>query len=234
MVELNKFYKTAKADKLGDGYGVYLDGRKLSTPQKKVLILPNLASAQLIADEWNAQKDKIDTNSMPITRLVNVAIDRAPLTRDALCDEVQKYASTDLLCYRTSSPEILYQNQCELWDCEIIWINEFFKTNFIAKTDCLDLFQTQETLNKIRDKAQNYDDLRLTILAFVTAIAGSAILGFGLVEGRLIESEIFQKIRIEEDHNAKIWGYDDDDLKKANGKLSDLKAARMLGSTLIN
>jgi chaperone required for assembly of F1-ATPase len=224
----NKFYKNAKADILENGYGVFLDGRRLVTPAKKPLIVSTIASAQLIADEWNAQDKIIDTNTMPITRLVNVAIDRAPLTRDALCEEVAKYASTDLICYRTSAPEILYKKQCELWDCELEWFAQKFGISLIGKSDSFEKFQSSENLAKIQNLASEYDDLCLTILAFVTALAGSAILGFAMLNKHLSDNEVFTKIRIEEDHNAAIWGYDDEDLSKANARLSDLNAAYKL------
>ncbi len=224
----HKFYKSAKADVLGDGFGVFLDGRRLVTPAKKPLIVPTLNSAKLIAHEWEMQGENIDTNTMPITRLVNVAIDRAPLTRPELVEEIKKYASSDLCCYRTKSPQILYDAQCKNWDNHIHWIKNKFDIEFITKDDSLGLFQHVDSLNKIGKIAQKYDDIRLTILAFATALAGSAILGLRLVEKEISPDEIFKAIRIEEDHNAKIWGYDPEDLEKAKGKLADIKAAHKL------
>lgn len=234
MSNNNKFYKTAKADKLGDGFGVFLDGRRLVTPAKKPLIVANLALAQLIANEWNKQVDKIDTNIMPITRLVNVAIDRTPLTRDEIIAEIMKYASSDLLCYRTSKPQVLFETMGIMWDDVINWVNSKYAINFIVKTDSLELFQTKETLSKIGEIAAKYDDLHLTILVFLTALTGSAILGLSAIEKHLDAKEIFAKIRIEEDHNAKIWGYDDEDLAKAEGKKSDLEAAFAIINSFIS
>ena len=224
----HKFYKSVKADVLGDGFGVFLDNRRLVTPAKNPLIVPSLKAAELIALEWENQGDNIDTDTMPITRLVNVAIDRAQLTRNKLIAEIQKYASSDLCCYRTSAPQILYETQCKIWDEHINWVKSKFNIEFIAKSDSLGLFQTEETLNKTGEIAQKYDDICLTILAFVTALAGSAILGLRLVEKEITPEELFKAIRIEEDHNATIWGYDDEDLSKANAKLEDLKSAFLL------
>ncbi len=217
-----------KADVLGDGFGVFLDNRRLVTPAKNSLIVPSLKAAELIALEWENQGENIDTDTMPITRLVNVAIDRAQFTRNELVSEIQKYASSDLCCYRTSAPQILYETQCKIWDEQIDWVKNKFSITFIAKSDSLGLFQTEETLNKIGEIAQEYDDIQLTILAFVTALAGSAILGVRLVEKEITPEELFKAIRIEEDHNAAIWGYDDEDLSKANAKLEDLKSAFLL------
>lgn len=230
----NKFYKLASANVLNEGFGVFLDGRRLVTPAKKPLIVPNLKIAQLICDEWNAQDKEINTASMPITRLINVAIDRLPLTRGETIEEVKKYATSDLLCYRTSKPQALNETQSLEWDYVINWMNEKFGLNFIAKSDSLELFQDPKTIEQIGIIANKYDDIRLTILIFIIALAGSAILGFAAIENYLSKEEIFHKIRIEEDFNAKIWGYDDEDLAKAEGKKSDLNAAYKIIETFIS
>lgn len=228
MSELHRFYKTVEVAPLGAGFGVFLDGRKLKTPAKNDLVLPNAAAAEIIAAEWRAQGDIIDTNSMPITRLVNVAIDRTPLTRAAIVEEIRKYASSDLLCYRTSSPAALYQNQCELWDIEIEWFKSRFDIVFIIKNDSFELFQTETTLNSIAKIAENLEDLSLTIFVFLTTLTGSVILALAMLECHLDAKSVFKKIRIEEDYNASIWGYDDEDLAKANGKLAEILACEKL------
>lgn len=232
MSDLRRFYKNAEAVAIDGGFTVLLDGRKLKTPAKAQFLLPTLKAAQTVASEWAAQGELIDTNSMPITRLVNVAIDRTPLTRSAIIDEIRKYASSDLLCYRTSSPEILHKNQCELWDSEIEWFKSRFDISFIAKNDSLELFQTENTLAAISKIAENLDDLNLTIFVFLTTLAGSVILALAMMEGRLCTDEVFKRIRIEEDYNASIWGYDDEDLEKANAKKSNLLACEKLISAV--
>ena len=84
-----RFYKTVSVVPERDGFVVKLDQYSLKTPakkssDKKTLLLPNECLAELVASEWDAQGDKIDPISMPITRLLNVAIARTPETRDEL------------------------------------------------------------------------------------------------------------------------------------------------------
>ncbi len=233
MSELRRFYKTVEVAPLGAGFGVFLDGRKLKTPAKKDLVLQNSAAAQLIASEWRVQGELIDTNSMPITRLVNVAIDRTPLTRTAIIDEIRKYASSDLLCYRTTRPAALFQNECELWDSEIEWCKSRYDIAFIAKSDSFELFQTENTLSAIGKIAENFDDLILTVFVFLTTLTGSVILALAMLECRIDAHAVFKRIRIEEDHNATIWGYDDEDLAKAKAKLGELIACEKLIISLV-
>ncbi len=73
-----RFYKSvdvAPAEPPASGYLVLLDGRQVKTPAKATLLLPNEASARLVASEWDAQLEKIDPSQMPMTRLANTAID---------------------------------------------------------------------------------------------------------------------------------------------------------------
>lgn len=232
MSELRKFYKKAETGALDGGFCVLLDGRKLKTPAKNDLILQTQESAQLIANEWAAQGELINSHSMPITRLINVAIDQTPPKRELIIEEICKYASSDLLCYKTSAPSQIFKNQCDLWDKEIEWFKSRFDILFIQKTDSLELFQTNTTIAGVSRLAENLDDLRLTILAHLTAICGSVILGFAMLEQHISAQEVFKLIRIEEDYNASIWGYDDEDLAKAEGKKTELLAMEKLIQSL--
>ena len=108
--QLNKrFYKTVSVAPEGDGFVVKLDQYTLKTPakkasDKKTLLLPSERLAELVASEWDGQGDRIDPISMPITRLLNVAIARTPETREELVAEARKYAGTDCLLYTSPSP----------------------------------------------------------------------------------------------------------------------------------
>jgi chaperone required for assembly of F1-ATPase len=88
-----RFYKEAAVSREGDRWAILLDGKPVRTPQKNHLATEHETLATLIAEEWAAQGDLIDPTTMPLTRLLNVSIDGAPGARDALADEVAKYAT---------------------------------------------------------------------------------------------------------------------------------------------
>lgn len=228
MSNIKKFYKTAEARPNKNGFGVFLDGRALKTPAKNALSLPTMAAAQIIAAEWDAQIEEIKPNTMPLTRLVNVAIDRTPNTRQEIAAEIKKYASTDLLVYRVKAPEKLARAQADAWDNMLEWARQSLGIDMAINNDSLELVQTKETLEKVYETAIKLDDLRLTILGFLVPLTGSAILGFALLHGAIDAQKAFAAIRIEEEHNAQIWGHDYEDLDKAKEKLADLEAVEKL------
>ena len=228
----NRFYKQATVEQIDGGFTVLLDGRKLTTPLRKALLLPNAASAQIIADEWNGQPKQLDPNLMPITRLMNVVIDKANDSRGAMIEEIQKYASTDLLCYMVSSPAPIVKKQDELWQPVLNWVKSEYGLEFEIMLDSLETAQTTETLEKVGAIANDMDDLYLTTFSFMTQVLGSAILALALIKGTLDAETAFKAIRIEEDHNATIWGYDDEDLQKSSLKRKDIEAVEKFLKTL--
>lgn len=95
-----RFYTSAAYEVIEDGYVITLDGKRVRTPQQKLLQCSSQQLAAAIAAEWQAQGEQIDTDSMPLTRLLNIALDRVEQDRDALLADITNYAQTDLLCYR--------------------------------------------------------------------------------------------------------------------------------------
>ena len=71
-----RFYTTVGIGPVEDGgYAILLDGRTVRTPAKQPLTAPTARAAELLAAEWDAQKEVIDPATMPVTRLANTAID---------------------------------------------------------------------------------------------------------------------------------------------------------------
>src|SRR5262245_65769534 len=76
-------YKTAHS---GEGGAVLLDGKPIRTPARRALEAPTRALAEVIAGEWEQQRDAIDPARMPLTRLANAIIDAVSETPQAVAD----------------------------------------------------------------------------------------------------------------------------------------------------
>src|SRR5690606_30717031 len=59
----------------GDAFVVTLDGRPTRTPGRVPVRVPAEAVAARLAEEWGAQGDEIDPDTMPHVRLVNSAVE---------------------------------------------------------------------------------------------------------------------------------------------------------------
>ncbi len=227
-----RFYTVASTKAVEGGFAVTLDGRIPKTPAKASLILPNLASALLVAAEWDAQGDAVIPASMPLTRLVNVVIDRAAETRTAMIEEVVKYAGTDLVSYRAPSPKTLVQAQAHAWDPLMTWAFETYGVELQLTYDAMAIPQPPESMIALRQAIEPFDDWHLTALAFANGLAGSAIVALALVCRHIDGETAFKAIRVEENWQAARWGADPDEEHVANARRLDLIAVGTLVGAL--
>ncbi|RVB84374.1 ATPase, partial [Mesorhizobium sp. M7A.F.Ca.CA.002.04.1.1] len=110
-----RFYKAASVAPIDNGFAVHLDGKPVRTPGKALLVLPTEAAAALVADEFAAQSETIDPVKMPVMRLVNTAIDGVASDPQAVLEDILRFASSDLTCYRADAPQGLVERQNQHW-----------------------------------------------------------------------------------------------------------------------
>jgi hypothetical protein len=112
-----RFYKeVAIEDERDGGATLLLDGRPVRTPGKAPLVLPTRELAEAVAEQWRAQGERIDPETMPLTRLANSAIDDVRGREDAVIDDILAHAGSDLLCYRAEGPKGLVAEQSKHWE----------------------------------------------------------------------------------------------------------------------
>ncbi len=70
-----RFYREAGVDEREGVFHLALDGRHARTPARHPLALPTRALAEAVAAEWGRQGETVDPTTMPVTRIVNSAID---------------------------------------------------------------------------------------------------------------------------------------------------------------
>lgn len=223
MKTAKRFYKTVTTGELESGFGVFLDGRPLKTPQKHLLKVDKLSVAKLIAAEWDAQIETIKPETMPVTRLVNVSIELVPDNRDKLIAEARNYAGTDLLCYRAEAPLDLKQRQAELWDPILLWATA--QGAALETTQTLTAIEQNEaSLDKVAAFASTMDDLDLTLLVHLTAVYGSAILALAVMKNHIDGSQAFDLSRLDNLYQIEQWGQDEEAAEVAANLATEIKA----------
>ena len=218
-----RFYKdavTSPSD--GDFWRVELDGKPVKTPTGKPLATRIRGVAERIRDEWEAQTDEIVPQTMPITRLVGVALERAG-ARDDLVSDIRAYASTDMLSYRKDSPEDLVQRQADAFDPILDWASDHGMP-LRTTTGILAIEQDPLSLERIATHARLYDDVALTLFAHLTATYGSALLALYVMQGELSPGEAYDLSRTDERYQAEIWGEDEEAEMRAKAIREDTVA----------
>lgn len=210
----------------GDAYKVFLDERSVRTPAGTELVLPTEQAAGLVIAEYAAQSEHIDPMSMPVTRLVNTAIDGVANDPQAVLEDILRYASTDLLCYRASSPERLVQLQREAWDPVLDWIEATLGARFVLAEGVMHVEQPRETLAALGTYlVQRREVFRLSALHVMTALMGSALLALAVDAGLFSAEQGWNAAHVDEDWNISQWGEDSEAMARRAFRKRDMMAA---------
>ena len=204
-----RFYKSVSVEARDGLFAVMLDTHELKTPAKQAMHLPSEALAALVAAEWQAQQDEIDSHTMPVMRLVSTAIDRVSDVVEETADAYAAYAMSDLLCYRAEHPEKLVEKQSESWDPLLDWAKARFDISFNTTSGILPIEQPEENRARFATAAKG-DIFRLTGLAHMAALLGSAILAIALDERRITPQEAYELAFLDDLAQMEDWGVDDE------------------------
>ncbi|MBB5517074.1 chaperone required for assembly of F1-ATPase [Rubricella aquisinus] len=224
-----RFWKQASVAEAEAGYTITLDGRPVHTPMKTVLVVPTRALALAIAEEWEAQEDAINPETMPLTRAANSAQEKVAPHLDAVRDMLAEYGDTDLICYRAEGPEALIARQSEAWDPLLAWAAEAYGARLIPVTGVMYHAQLPEARAKLRAALDGMDPFRLTGVHDLITISGSLILGLAVADRHLRAADAWSLARIDEAWQEEQWGEDSEAQDAATRKRADfLRAERLL------
>jgi chaperone required for assembly of F1-ATPase len=213
-----RFYKSVE---VSDSLGILLDGRNVKTPSKKPLVLPNLALANLVAEEWRAQDAHINSALMPVTKLANTAIDRAVSERENIIAEIVSYAGNDMVCYWADRPPQLVAFQCQHWQPILDWAKVALGTAPLRATGLTHEPQPETLLQAVKVKAGSLDNWNLTGLFLLTTLTGSSLLSLMRQQGALSAEAAWAAANAEEDYQISQWGLDWEARIRREGRQND-------------
>jgi chaperone required for assembly of F1-ATPase len=204
----HKFFRVAAAMARDGGFGVALDGRGLRTPGGAPFVVPCELLADACAREWDAQQTVIQPHTMPLTRLVNVALDHADANRAELVSHVRSYAATDLVAHRADGPAPLTARQAKHWDPLIAWAESAIGAR-LPLAGLIAAEPEEASLARIAAEADALDRFALTGLAHAAGLAGSAVIAFALQRQRLDGREAFEAACLDDLYSLETWGEDE-------------------------
>jgi chaperone required for assembly of F1-ATPase len=221
-----RFYNTVSVAPRDEGFAVELDGKPVRTPARQILAVPTSALAELIAAEWTAQVDVIDPAKMPVTRLVNTAIDGVATDPQAVFEDILRFSTSDLLCYRADSPEALVQRQAELWDPVLDWCANDLGARFMLIEGVMHHDQPREAIAAFSAALRRHSDaMALAALHTITTLTGSALLAVAFAEGFLLMEDAWSLAHLDEDWTIEHWGSDEEAEQRRAQRFKDFEAA---------
>lgn len=223
-----RFYKQAAAERAGDGFALKLDGRSAKTPAKKPLAVPTAGIAEALAAEWNTVGEQIDPAKMPLTRIVNAAIDRVAGAMPVVRADIVAYAGSDLLCYRADGPAGLVEAQNAAWSPLLAWAREALGARFMLAEGVMHIAQDAAALAAIDKALARFDALGLAALHTATTLTGSAVIALALAHARITADEAWAAAHVDEDWQMRQWGEDPTAMTRRAARRKEFDAAAFI------
>lgn len=222
---MKRFYTSVSVEPVDSQFAILLDGKNMKTPSGKPVHVPTRALATAMAREWEAQQEVIDFRSMPLVRLVHSAIESGPGGAQAFRDEIVKYAGNDLLLYRADTPDSLVREQEARWDPVLVALARRFGVKFQPTVGIVHQPQPATTLEKLGETLISEDHFSLAALMQVTSLTGSGLLAIAYRQGLVEPDALWAIAHVDEDHNIRLWGEDDEAQRRRAYRFVEFGAA---------
>jgi chaperone required for assembly of F1-ATPase len=220
-----RFYERVDVGDRDGGFALLLDEKPVRTPGKRQLVLPSRALAEAVAEEWRAQKERVDPATMPLTKLANSAIDGVPGREDDVIGDILNYAGSDLLCYRANGPRGLVEAQRAHWDPVLAWAKSALGAPFVLAEGIVRVDQPQASLDRLREALKAHEPFGLAALHVMTGLTGSALLARAVALGRMTPEEAWKAAHVDEDWQIAQWGEDAEAASRRAARRRDFAAA---------
>ena len=251
---VKRFYRAVDVREDNGRHALTLDGRDVRTPGRNRLEAVSRSLMLRVAEEWARQGETLDPADMPITRLLNSAIDGVARRMEETRAEIVRYAGSDLLCYRADAPQTLAERQRLAFDPVLDWAAETLGARFALAAGVMHVEQPPETLAAVRAALEDFDDpAALASLSVMTSLTGSAILALataavrrqpdaggprGRMEraarrrpwprpayGFLSPSDAWRAAHVDEDFQNELWGVDEEAAARRAARWREMEAA---------
>lgn len=224
-----RFYEKVSIAEEEGRFLLHLDGRPVRTPARQILQLTDKPVAEKLAEEWQAQDKVINPKLMPLTRLVNSALDGVSQSMDEVRDEIVRFSGTDLLCYRADNPERLVELQTAQWGPVIAWAEQRYDCRFSLAAGIMHVTQPDETIAAMREVVSGFESpLRLAALHSMTSLMGSCLLALAVADAHMSADHAWKLAHLDEDWTIEQWGSDHEAEQRRDYRWQEMKAAAFL------
>jgi chaperone required for assembly of F1-ATPase len=223
---VGRFYKAVELREADGRHALLLDGRGARTPGRKPLSATSRPLMLKVAEEWERQRETIDPADMPLTRLLNSAIDGVAHTIAETRADILSYAGSDLICYRAEEPDTLVARQAHGHDPVLRWAAEALGARLKVTTGVTHVAQPPEALAAVGAALDLYDDpVVLAALSVMTTLSGSALLALAVGRGFLSAEAAWKTAHVDEDFQAERWGADAEAVARRQARWREFEAA---------
>ncbi len=222
---MKRFWKDVAVEDADGGWRITLDGRPIRTQGGAAQIVPSLALAEALADEWRAQGEDVDPQAFPLRDLADYAIDHVRTGRAEAIAKLLAYAETDTLCYRADPDEPLYRRQQALWEPLVTAFETRHQVKLERVSGVIHRPQPPETIARLRAALADKDDFTLAALRTMAPLTASLTVALTALEPDFDIPGLFDAANCEQDWQAELWGWDAEAQRTRAERLAAFEAA---------
>lgn len=222
---MKRFYKEVAVAEAEGGWQVTLDGRGIKTQGGRPQIVPTMALAEAMAEEWAAQGEKIDPLSFVLRDHADYAIDIVANDPSETITNLLGFADTDTLCYRADPEDALFKRQQEDWEPLVAALEARHDIRLHRISGIMHRPQPEESMTRLRAHLEVLDPFSLASLFVLASLAASLCVALEASEEGGDARKLWAAASLEEEWQAELWGREEEAEERRAKRGEDFRKA---------
>ena len=202
-------------------YNLFINNKEIKTPENVLFNFKEKIFPELILKEIKKFKFK-NLNQSIYYNIFSLAKDKIFVDKKKYIDEAIKYINTDLICYWENKPEDLYTLQIDNWSKQLKKLkDEELKFDFTF--NILPIKQKDSSIELLKNKLIQLDDIILACLLIVTKTTSSLLLSYLFITNRIKPIDLYKNTYLHEIWQSNKWGIVEEEKEKRENDLLTFK-----------
>ena len=202
-------------------YNLFFNNKEVKTPENVLFNFKEKIFPELILKEIKKFKFK-NLNQSIYYNIFSLAKDKIFVDKKKYIDEVIKYINTDLICYWENKPEDLHTLQIDNWSKQLKKLeDEELKFDFTF--NILPIKQKDSSIELLKNKLIQLDDIILACLLIVTKTTSSLLLSYLFITNRIKPIDLYKNTYLHEIWQSNKWGIVEEEKEKRESDLLTFK-----------
>ena len=202
-------------------YNLFINDKEIKTPENALFNFKDKIFPELILNDIKNFKFK-NLNQSIYYNIFSLAKDRIFFDKQKYIDEVMKYINTDLICYWEQKPEDLHTLQIENWSKQLKKLKKE-ELKFDYTYNILPIKQKDSSIELLKDKLIQLNDIILACLLIVTKTTSSLLLSYLFTTNRIKPTDLYKNTYLHEIWQSNKWGIVEEEKEKRESDLLTFK-----------
>ena len=202
-------------------YNLFINNKEIKTPENALFNFKEKIFPELILKEIKKFKFK-NLNQSIYYNIFSLAKDKIFIDKQKYIDEVMKYINTDLICYWENKPEDLHTLQIDNWRKQLKKLKDE-ELKFDYTYNILPIKQKDSSIELLKNKLIQLDDIILACLLIVTKTTSSLLLSYLFIKNRIKPIDLYKNAYLHEIWQSNKWGIVEEEKEKRESDLLTFK-----------